>query len=40
MYDEIDYILARLNEPPKGLADWCNKKKKSGFINLQSWVLL
>ena len=28
MYDEIDYILARLNEPPKGLADWCNEKRK------------
>ena len=28
MYDEIDYILARLNEPPKGLADWCNEKEK------------
>ena len=32
MYNEIDYILARLNEPPKGLADWCNKKRKVNLL--------
>ncbi len=32
MYDEIDYILARLNEPPKGLADWCNEKRKMNLL--------
>ena len=32
MYDEIDYILARLNEPPKGLADWCNEKRKMDLL--------
>lgn len=32
MYDDIDYILARLNEPPKGLYEWCREKFTAEFL--------
>lgn len=32
MYDEIDYILARLNEPPDGLYEWCRNKLTAEFL--------
>lgn len=32
MYDEVDYILARLNEPPDGLYEWCRNKLTAEFL--------